>query len=151
MLRPLKREDLPLTLGWRNDVRSRRWFVSDVVIAPEAHLAWFEGYLARDDDIVFILEAGGQPVAQAALYRIRGDSAEFGRLLVDPVMRGRGYGVLASRLCMRVADDQLKLRQVRLEVKADNHPAVAIYRSLGFQEWDQTPSSAGLISMVRSR
>jgi len=150
-LRDLRASDLPATLSWRNDPRSRPWFHSDAVIEWESHLRWFRSYLGKAEDHVFVLEDEGRPVAQVSLYRIDGDSAEFGRLLVDPETRGKGYGGIASRLCLRLADEVLGLRIVHLEVKRTNSAAIKIYEALGFGIRPSATTPEDSVYMVRER
>lgn len=151
VLRSLAEADLPLTLAWRNHEASRRWFHSDAEIAWDGHLAWFQRNRDRTDDLVFILDIDDVPAAQVSLYDIEGGSAEFGRLLVDPARRGQGTGTRATQLCLRMADEVLGLRDLRLEVKAENEPAIRIYRELGFREADDQAPPAGSVFMRRHR
>jgi RimJ/RimL family protein N-acetyltransferase len=146
-LRMLTRSDLALTLAWRNHPSSRIWFHSTDEISFAGHRSWFERYLDRDDDHVFILERAQQAVAQVALYDIRDDSAEFGRLLVDPGARGRGHALRATLLCLRAAD-ALRIRRLHLEVKADNAAAIRVYEHAGFRR-TATLATAGSIVMAR--
>ena len=132
VLRMLAPADLERTLAWRNHPDSRDWFHSTGEIAPGQHRAWFERYLERDDDYVFILEVGGRPVAQAALYGIADGGAEFGRLVVDPAARGEGHSHRAIALCLRAARE-LGLARVHLEVKPGNARAIAAYKRAGFE------------------
>jgi len=148
-LRGLREADLPATFAWRNDPRSRQWFHSDAVIEWDAHLAWFRGYLEKAGDHVFVLEVGGRPVAQVSLYGVEGDAAEFGRLLVDPETRGKGYGRVASVLCLRVADEVLGFGLVHLEVKRENVAAIRIYEALGFVVAPSNATPADSLYMMR--
>lgn len=150
-LRSLRESDLPTTLAWRNDEASRHWFHSNDRVAWSDHAAWFQRYRLRADDHVFILEIGGEPVAQVSLYDIADGSAEFGRLLVDPQARGRGAGLLASALCVQAADEVLELRSLHLEVKSHNDAAIRIYERLGFAVVPHRPTREGSRYMVRSR
>lgn len=149
ILRALRKDDLALTMAWRNHPASRQWFHSDSEIAWDDHVAWFERYLERDDDYVFILTIDEIPVAQVSLYDIAAGDAEFGRLLVDPDARGRGIGGLASRLCLQVADELMNLKSLRLEVKEDNQTAIRIYRELGFSDAVDSRPHEGSILMRR--
>ncbi|MGN6324977.1 GNAT family N-acetyltransferase [Pseudolysinimonas sp.] len=144
-------EDLTRTLAWRNDSRSRAWFHSSAIIDWASHRSWYDAYLERPDDHVFVVEIEGAPAAQVSLYGIANGSGEFGRLVVDPERRGEGIGGLASRLCLRVADDVLRLEYTHLEVIRTNLAAIRIYRSLGFDiaHSDCAPDSS--LYMVRSR
>src|SRR5487761_1336088 len=52
----------------------------------------------------------------------------------DESDRGKGFGKEAVRLLQRFAFHELGLRRLSLDVIADNAPALALYRGLGFQE-----------------
>jgi RimJ/RimL family protein N-acetyltransferase len=140
LLRPLTYEDLPLTLSWRNQDSIRRWFFDSGLISMEQHRAWFESYLEKEDDFVFvILEKGPSPrlIGQIALYHIdwQAMAAEFGRLMIgDICAQGKGYAKEATCVLIEHAVSQLHLREVYLEVYEHNLAAVAVYCSCGFVE-----------------
>lgn len=48
--------------------------------------------------------------------------------------RGKGFGKEAVSLILRFAFHELGLRRISLDVISDNHAALALYLSLGFQE-----------------
>lgn len=52
----------------------------------------------------------------------------------DPADRGQGFGKEAVTLALRFAFHELGLRRLSLDVIANNLPAIALYRSLGFRE-----------------
>lgn len=54
--------------------------------------------------------------------------------LGDPRDRGRGFGTEAMGLALRYAFHELGLHRLSLDVIADNQPAIALYRRLGFVE-----------------
>src|SRR6187549_2663337 len=83
-LRLLEESDLPATLAWRNQDHIRKWFFHSDVIAPDQHRAWWDRYLQKDDDFVFVIEETEslkRPVGQVALYNIdwENGTAEYGR------------------------------------------------------------------------
>lgn len=129
--RHLRASDLPVTLAWRNDESSRGWFHSEGPIVWADHLAWFQG--RPDSDWMFLVESAGEPVAQFGLYDFHRLTAQFGRLLVAPARRGEGFGRAAVETAVTIAA-VVGLRSLHLEVKADNGPALHIYRSVGFTE-----------------
>lgn len=138
-LRLLRSSDLQLTLRWRNQDHIRRWFFHSDLITPEQHARWFEQYAERDDDFVFVIEdvqAGDQPVGQVALYHVDWQQlrAEFGRLMIgEASAAGKGLAFAATQLILQIAFQSLGLREVYLEVYADNSRAIAIYTGAGFQ------------------
>lgn len=149
-LRLLEEPDLPLTLSWRNQDNIRRWFLTNEVILFEKHLAWFNRYQSLDTDFVFVIlakEFGFKPVGQISLYAIDWQSqvGEYGRLMIgESEARGKGLARSASLLLLHIGFDVLGLKEIVLEVKQDNLPAVAVYRSIGFEE---TMTENGLIKM----
>lgn len=153
-LRLLEEGDLAMTLAWRNQDHLRRWFLFTGVITSEQHAAWFAAYQDRDDDFMFVIEETQslrRPVGQVALYhldRVAG-RAEFGRLLIgDAAAAGRGLAREATALLVGDALGAWGLREIYLEVKNDNAPAIAIYEKCGFHA---VASSAGVTRMSRSR
>jgi diamine N-acetyltransferase len=142
-LRLLRKDDLPLTLRWRNQDHIRRWFFFSDLITPEQHASWFEQYREHDDDFVFIIEdiqAGNRPVGQVALYHIEWAQrrAEFGRLMIgEASAAGKGLAFAATQLALRIAFQDLALQELFLEVFADNQRAIAIYTGAGFRAKEQ--------------
>ena len=137
-LRLLEEADLPATLAWRNQDHIRKWFFHADVITPEQHRRWFDAYLGRDDDFVFVIEETEElrrPVGQVALYNIdwAAGTGEFGRLMIgDTEAQGHGLARLATA---RLVDEALVawgLTSVHLEVRAANESALAVYRATGF-------------------
>ncbi len=76
------------------------------------------------------LEAEGGALAAYALVLPFGSRGDVRQIVVDPAWRGRGVG----RQLMGVVADRLRAqgcREWRLEVRAENAPAVALYRRVG--------------------
>lgn len=152
-LRLIEERDLPLTRGWRNQDHIRRWFFNPEPITPKQHAAWFQSYGVRDDDFVFVIEETRdlmRPVGQVSLYNVDWLSgrAEYGRLMMgDPAASGRGLARAATALLLGWALGPLQLREVYLEVMADNAPAIAVYRACGFAE---TESGGNVVRMAKT-
>ncbi|HXJ84308.1 MAG TPA: GNAT family N-acetyltransferase [Candidatus Methylomirabilis sp.] len=138
VLRLLEEADLPRTLAWRNQEHIRRWFVHSALIAPEQHRQWFAAYRERDDDFVFVIEETRdlrKPVGQVSLYRVDWNRhrAEYGRLMIGEAdAAGRGLAREATALLVRYAMTSLGMREIELEVFAENATAIAIYTRCGF-------------------
>ena len=142
-LRLLEEADLPMTLAWRNRPDIRKWFLNSELITPDQHRAWYAQYRHRDDDFVFVIEETDRlqrPIGQISLYRVdaKARRAEFGRLLIgDPAANGQGLAQLATRCLLQAASSMWMLNEVYLEVRAANHPAIAVYAACGFTEVDR--------------
>jgi RimJ/RimL family protein N-acetyltransferase len=137
-LRLLEEADLEMTLRWRNQEHIRRWFVYSAVLTAEQHQEWFQHYLRRDNDLVFIIEETQQlkkPVGQISLYDIdfKNGIAEFGRLMIGEAdAQRKGFAKAASNLLVNFGFDQLQLKEIKLEVFKDNLSAFRIYEAIGF-------------------
>ncbi len=147
-LRPIEASDLAATLAWRNRDEARVWFKTSSPISTEQHQAWFDKYLQRDDDFVFIVEYEQKPVGQAAVYGIDWEQriGEVGRFLVAPDAAGKGYIKHACAQLINLCHEQLGLSEVFLEVFEKNARAISVYLANGFSE-DRRYD--GLIRMTR--
>lgn len=149
-LRPLEAGDLSHTLAWRNRDGVRQCFIDSTEIGEAAHRQWFDRYLQKPDDLVFIAEdlPGGQRIGQLAIYRIDSQNgvAEVGRFVAAPEQAGKGKMRMALQALLSFAYADLGLTRVYLEVLSTNARAIALYESLGFKRGDFTD---GLVRMDR--
>ncbi len=137
-LRLLDERDLLTTLDWRNRDSARVWFKTSSPISPEQHQAWFNRYLMKDDDFVFIIEVAGTSVGQASVYGVNQQmkSAEIGRFLAAPEHSGHGYVRQACGALIEFSASNLALDYLFLDVLETNARAISIYESHGFlREW----------------
>jgi RimJ/RimL family protein N-acetyltransferase len=149
-LRPLTVNDLSATLEWRNRDGVRQQFVASDVIGVDAHRAWFEKYLQKEDDVVFLAfeERNGPPIGQLAIYciEIGRRQAEVGRFIAAPGMQGAGKMRRALECLMAFASKELGLAKLVLSVRDSNARALGLYRKVGFAE---TSRSDGMVLMAR--
>jgi RimJ/RimL family protein N-acetyltransferase len=138
-LRPVEAGDLPLTLAWRNRDDIRRWFKTSNLLVMDQHAAWFDRYLTRDDDFLFLIEEIDRlrkPIGQVGLYGIdwRGGTAELGRIMVgEPDALGAGFAGEATSLLLGFAFREWGLSEVHLEVFSSNARAIRVYHRCGFE------------------
>ena len=136
-LREITPSDSQNLYRWRMDPSSRPMFRSTEAVSPDVHASLLSGYFAADNgDRWFVIEVRGTPVGAIMLHEpLPSGEAEWGRLVVSPEARGRGYGRRALTLLIEHAR-QLGLSRLRCEVLAGNDAAEAIYRGIGFRETD---------------
>lgn len=118
-------------------------FLNTEKVPYEAHVAWVERYFQPGNtDRWFVIEAAGRPVGAIALYRLSPDAAqaEWGRFVVAPEERGRGYGSGALALLIAHAR-QIRLERLTCHVLAGNPAAERLYTQAGFVETGQKESS----------
>ena len=134
-LREVTRADAQDLYRWRMDERSRPMFRSVDPVPFEAHRAFVERYFAEGNtDHWFVIEAAGVPVGTITLYHLSADGreAEWGRLVVDPDRRGRGYARRALALLIAHAR-AAGVRRLRCEVLESNAVAASLYTETGFR------------------
>lgn len=135
-LREIRRDDAAALYAWRMDPASRPMFRSTALVPFEDHLTRLDEYFQLENrDRWFVVEVEGDPVGTVSLYDLTPDAAvaEWGRLVITPAERGRGYGGEAFRLLLGHARD-LGIRRLRSVVLEGNEPSMAIHRHLGFRE-----------------
>lgn len=150
-LRPIAAGDIEMMRSWRNRDDVRCWFRDGRVISAADQQRWYAGYRQRADDLMWIAEQamGGswRPLGQAALYRIDqpAGSADIGRFIAAPELRGSGRFGVVCRMVIDHAFGPLHLARLGLEVRADNIRARRLYDACGFR---QVAQADGFITMV---
>jgi len=80
-----------------------------------------------------VVEVGGLPIGYGEIWEDPDEhEAELARLIVDPVVRGRGIGRRMARLLLEEARRR-GWAAVWLRVVPGNEPALAAYRAAGFE------------------
>lgn len=137
-LRPVEFEDLASTRAWRSDWEVVRQTLGRVFpITPENELAWYRGLGEGSFPTAacWVVEASSAIVGLVQLNSISWvhRTAWFG-IMIAPEAQGAGHGVRATQACLDIAHTRMNLRQVRLEVVADNERALAVYARTGWVE-----------------
>ena len=137
-IRPLRQDDIELIRLWRNHPEVKNLFFSAHEITREQQMKWFESYLTKHNDYMFIIEERQGDsflrIGTVALYEVNEYEAEFGRLLIgESSAKGKGYGKLITHLTCRIAFEQLAVDSVKLEVIASNEIAITTYIRNGFR------------------
>ena len=132
-LTPLQKKDLIETLRWRNYYR--KWFLDEMLVKLENHLSWYEDYMQKTNDFVFIVrDEVKNAVGQVAIYNVNWLErvGEFGRFVVNPDFSGRGYMKKACCALLKLCSELFDLQRISLVVKSNNARAIEIYKNCGF-------------------
>lgn len=136
-LRLLERDDLEMAAIWRNDPRVAGQFFGCWPFALSEQEAWYDAYLTDPTQRMFIIESThGHRIGCLALVNIdhRNQSAELGRVLIgDQNSLAVGCAEEGVRLLVAFAFEEVNLRRISVRVLAGNEPALALYKSCGFQ------------------
>ncbi len=146
----LKEEDIQLIRTWRNRDDVRVKFINQDFITEEAQKKWYENYISKPGDYVFIIieKHTQKKIGMCAFYNFMEDEecAEFGRFIIgDYDFHGKGYGKDALETALRIAFKTLDLKKVNLEVFKDNIPAVSIYKKCGFKHKSERKTLTGVL------
>ena len=95
--------------------------------------AQVEGELAQGPPGGVLVARAGPGILAACAYRVVADEAEVLDVCVEPAARRLGLARLLVRLAMARAA-RAGARSARLEVRASNAAARALYAALGFRE-----------------
>jgi len=109
--------------------------------------------LGRESAVVLVAESGGEVIGDAVvLFRSGFRSARLYSMIVSPEHRGRGV----ARALLAEAEAAARERgsvSLRLEVREDNRPAIALYESEGYEAVGAAPAyyedGGGAIRMVK--
>lgn len=135
-LREVVAADAERLYRWRTEPTARTKFRDDRLISYADHLAFVARYLRPEcRDRWFVIEVAREPIGTIALYGFSADGreAEWGRFVIAPESRGRGWGRRALEVLLAHARD-LGVRRLRCDVVAGNAPAEGLYHSLGFTD-----------------
>lgn len=121
--------DLDRLRVWKNANKPGFFFQGE--ITPEMQAQWFEGYRARPDDYMFVVERAGAPVGCMGFRREKDGSVDAYNMIVAPEAAGRGYMKAAMALMCSFAADRYT-RDIGCLVLKTN-PAVAYYQACGYK------------------
>lgn len=128
--------DLKCIMEWRNADDTRSQFIYDKKLTYDDQINWFMKYSESSNDLMFMIyfKDNIEPFAVAALYNIKQESAEFGRLMIGrDGFKGKGFGRQIVLELTRYAFNVLNCKRVYLEVFNDNLKALKSYEKVGFR------------------
>ncbi|MCZ6688366.1 MAG: GNAT family N-acetyltransferase [Planctomycetota bacterium] len=130
-LRPYTPDDLERLLAWRNDPATRAMSRQGHEVSRDEHAAWMEATLQDPKRVLLVIDEDGVPKGTARLDVEDGMEAEVS-ITVAPEARGVGLGFKALQLACDHAFDQMGVREIRAEIRAENTASIQIFTRAGF-------------------
>lgn len=132
-LRAVEARDLEDLRSWKN--ANKAAFFSKKEISAEDQQRWFEGYLERPDDFMFVVETRGEKAGCVGV-RLKDGEADCYNII------GLGKGVMAKAMKLLCEWAGTKWgRPVSLLVVEDND-AAGFYAKCGFQDAGSGPAGS---------
>ena len=105
-LRTIAEGDLEELRLWKNSNREAFFFKGE--ITPQMQRDWFNGYLSRSADYMFVVESGGRK-AGCMGFRMEGGAADAYNIIGVPAAQGKGILGRAMRLmCSYILKEHAK-------------------------------------------
>lgn len=110
-----------------------RWLATESMATLEELEERFRGALeAGEDNILFVLQEDGELVGALGMHPTRAKGVLSLGMWLLPKWRGRGGGQMLMEAALEARPPHV--HKIELEVFPDNEAAIALYRSLGFEQ-----------------
>ncbi len=122
-------DDALMVLEWRNDEITRKNSFNHEIIDTKSHINWFKKKLNDNSCFMFILEDENEPVGNIRVD-LKKNVGEIS-YMIDPKMRGRGYGTIIIGL---VEGEIIKLgiRTLVAFVRVENSASARCFDKNGY-------------------
>lgn len=118
--------------GMKVVVDERRWLATQPNTSVEELAARFRAAAENDAHVLLVAEEGDELVGSVGMHPTFADGVLSLGMWVLPAWRGQGAG--RRLLDAALAERPPHVHKVELEVFPENEPAIALYRSAGFDE-----------------
>lgn len=143
ILRNYKKEDAPIVAGWlRSEEELYKWSADRFNKFPLSGEDINENYAPQLETGRFIpftaIDDNGEAVGHFIIRYPRDDddsSVRFGFVIIDPALRGKGYGKELLRLGTEYVKKNLNATRIDLGVFENNESARHCYEAAGFTEY----------------
>ncbi|GIP31284.1 GNAT family N-acetyltransferase [Paenibacillus sp. J2TS4] len=128
-LRPVTLEDAAFIFELRRDPKLAQ-YIGEFDEQFSVHVAWLKKYFQREGDYYFCIETARSniPIGTIAIYNRNGNTAEWGRLIIQPHYPAAPGSVW---LMYHVAFDILRLSSVFCRTVIDNQHVVSFHDNSG--------------------
>jgi RimJ/RimL family protein N-acetyltransferase len=131
VLRTAKLSDIENLRRWKN--REKEYFFYKKEISEEQQKEWFNNYLIRSNDFIFILELNDlTPIGCMGIRRLENEWDAYNIILGESAYGNKGY---ISRGFQTMLDFAIKEENLPITLKVlKQNPAVTWYEKNGFQK-----------------
>ena len=98
----------------------------------EPLITWSKRQFVESYDNVYVLLSGNKEIVGFTVILVNPPDAEIHNLFICNELRGRGLGKILFQQAIQMLSAEVE--NLYLEVSEDNNIAIALYKSLGFEE-----------------
>jgi RimJ/RimL family protein N-acetyltransferase len=125
--------DAELLWRWRNDPDARSSSRNSAPIPFEEHLVWLEATLRSPSQRLYVANSGDDALGTARVDRLDTEIGEIS-ITVAPEHRGQGIGRTLVELASARGANELGLRRVKAEIKAENQASHRTFAAAGYAD-----------------
>lgn len=130
LLRTINRDDIEKLRKWKNE--NRKSFFYNKLISKKEQIIWFENYLKKPDDYIFIINVNGKEIGCIGFRKLDNEIDIYNVILGKKEFAGNNFvGKAMLALCSYLID-KYKLK-ITCKVLIDN-PAINWYKKNNFFE-----------------
>lgn len=130
-VRPVEERDIESLRTWKNEHRAAFFHQQTISAAQQAE--WFEAFLARAKEQLFMLEHTGRPIACVGFRLLEGGAVDLFNLILGANDYRRRGVASAFYQCLEDGLAQRGIERVELKVLPNNRPAISFYQRHGFR------------------
>lgn len=130
-LQTIGKEDIELLRKWKNE--NKDYFFYNKEISPSEQLEWFDSYLERKEDYIFIIDYKGIKIGCIGFRLVNNQIDVYNVIQGDKRFSRQGLMSLALKLMCSYIIDNYNLN-ITLKVLTKNKIARAWYEKNGFSE-----------------
>lgn len=134
-LRPIREEDLPMLLAWRNSERVHSEMLTDHKITWEEHVAWFQRHAADEPPRALVFELNGRPLGYAGYTEFDEGrhTCSPGDYIGETTDVPIDAGMHLEYLLLAYAFEVLEMERIETSVFEDNRKARKMNKILGYR------------------
>ena len=138
-LRPIREEDLPMLLAWRNSERVHSEMLTDHKITWEEHVAWFQRHAADNPSRTLIFELDGRPLGYVGYTEFDEEhhTCSPGDYLGETENVPIDAGLKLECMSLEYAFEILGMEYVETSVFADNGKVAKLDEFLGYRRLEE--------------
>ena len=131
-IRPLTTADLDMVLTWRNHPHVRQRMLTQHVISPQEHEAWFAHAKTRDDKRIMLVETEGKAFGLVHFTGVKPQASVDWGFYVAPDSPS-GSGQLLGQAALEFAFQKLLIHKLCGQVLDSNTASIRFHARLGFK------------------